>query len=291
LTLGQLIQRLASIKIIRQIRIIQVFNKALQGDIPLTELSTQNPKGRVIVITGAAQGLGRAYALRFAKEGHRVVAIDLQTNALDRVALEVRALGATCLPLTVDVSDVSSVEQAAKSIEREFGSCDVLVNNAAIFSTITMRPFEEIPIDEWVRVLNVNITGTFLMTRALVPLMRRNKWGRVINVSSAAFLMGRPNYLHYTTSKAAVVGMTRSLARELGPDGITVNALLPGATDTEVPRATVTPEQKRQQIAMRCIQREEGPRDLEGVVSFLASDDSAFITGQSLVVDGGYYFL
>ena len=110
----------------------------------MTELSTQNPKGRVIVITGAAQGLGRAYALRFAKEGHRVVAIDLQTNALDRVALEVRALGATCLPLTVDVSDVSSVEQAAKSIEREFGSCDVLVNNAAIFSTITMRPFEEL---------------------------------------------------------------------------------------------------------------------------------------------------
>jgi 3-oxoacyl-[acyl-carrier protein] reductase len=251
----------------------------------------RSPASRVVVITGAAQGLGRAYAIRFAKEGHRVVILDLQTQALERVALELRALGATCLALTVDVSDVGSVERAAAAIEQEFGRCDVLVNNAAIFSTITMRPFEQIPVDEWVRVLNVNITGTFLMTRAVVPLMRRHRWGRVINVSSAAFLMGRPNYLHYTTSKAALVGMTRSLARELGPDGITVNALLPGATDTEIPRETVTPEQKRQQIAMRCIQREEGPQDLEGVVSFLASDDSAFVTGQSLVVDGGYCFV
>lgn len=193
--------------------------------------------------------------------------------------------------LAVDIGDVVSVERAAAAIDERYGRCDVLVNNAAIFSTIKMRPFEQIPVDEWTRVLHVNITGTFLMTRAMVPLMRRNRWGRVINVSSAAYVMGRPNYLHYTTSKAAVVGMTRSMARELGVDGITVNALLPGATDTEVPRETVTPEQKQQQIAMRCIHREEGPRDLEGVVSFLASDDSAFVTGQSLVVDGGYSFL
>ncbi len=257
----------------------------------MTEKDSLGPARRVVVITGAAQGLGRAYAMRFAREGHRVVALDIQAQTLERVASEVEAAGGECLPIAVDIADPASVDQAAAAIDARFGRCDVLVNNAAIFSTIKMRPFEQIPVDEWLRVLNVNITGTFLMTRAMVPLMRRHRWGRVVNVSSAAYVMGRPNYLHYTTSKAAVVGMTRSLARELGPDGITVNALLPGATDTEVPRETVTPEQKRQQIAMRCIHREEGPRDLEGVVSFLASDDSAFVTGQSLVVDGGYSFL
>lgn len=257
----------------------------------MTQQSTSAPASRVVLVTGAAQGLGRAYAQRFAREGHRVVAMDIQEKALDGVADEIRAVGGQCLPLGVDVGQEASVARAAARVDEAFGRCDVLVNNAAIFSTIKMRPFEDIPVDEWMRVLHVNVTGTFLMTRAFAPLMRRHRWGRIINVSSAAFVMGRPNYLHYTTSKAAVVGMTRSLARELGVDGITVNALLPGATDTEIPRETVTPEQKRQQIAMRCIQREEGPRDLEGVVSFLASDDSAFVTGQSFVVDGGYCFL
>ncbi len=257
----------------------------------MSEKEIQGPARRVVVITGAAQGLGRAYAIRFAREGHRVVALDIQAQALERVAAEVEAAGGECLPLAADIGDAASVNGVADTIDERYGRCDVLVNNAAIFSTIKMRPFEQIPVDEWMRVLHVNITGTFLMTRAMVPLMRRHRWGRIVNVSSAAYVMGRPNYLHYTTSKAAVVGMTRSMARELGPDGITVNALLPGATDTEVPRETVTPEQKRQQIAMRCIHREEGPRDLEGVVSFLASDDSAFVTGQSLVVDGGYTFL
>lgn len=246
---------------------------------------------RVVVITGAAQGLGRAYALRFAREGHKVVALDIKAEALAQVAQEIEAIGGECMHLEVDIGDEASAARAAIAVDERFGRCDVLVNNAAIFTTLKMRPFEQIPVDEWSRVLHVNITGTFLMTRSMVPLMRRNQWGRVINISSAAYVMGRSHYLHYTTSKAAVVGMTRSMARELGTDGITVNAVLPGATDTEIPRETVTPPQKQAQIAMRCIPREEGPRDLEGVVSFLASDDSAFITGQSLVVDGGLTFL
>ena len=261
------------------------------GDSKLTNQSGRVPASRVVAITGAAQGLGRAYAMRFAAEGHRVVAMDIQENALNSVAEAIKATGGQCTPLVADVGSEASVTHAAERVDQTFGRCDVLVNNAAIFSTIKMRPFEQLSLEEWMRVMHVNVTGTFLMTRAFAPLMRRHRWGRIINVSSAAFVMGRPNYLHYTTSKAAVVGMTRSLARELGSDGITVNALLPGATDTEIPRETVTPEQKRQQIAMRCIQREEGPQDLEGVVSFLASEDSAFVTGQSFVVDGGYCFL
>lgn len=246
---------------------------------------------RVVVMTGAGQGLGRAYALMFAGRSHVVVAMDLNEVAVNAVASEIREAGGECLPLVVDVGNADAVEVAVRRVEKSYGRADVLVNNAAIFSTLEMRPFEEIPLDEWSRVLHVNVTGTFLMTRAVSPLMRRQKWGRVINVSSAAWVMGRQHYLHYTTSKAAVIGMTRSLARELGPDGITVNAVLPGATDTEIPRQTVTPAQKQAQIAMRCIQREANVDDLTGTIAFLASDESRFISGQSFVVDGGLVFL
>lgn len=246
---------------------------------------------RVVVITGAGQGLGRAYALMFGARGQVVVAMDLNEVAVNAVASEIREGGGECLPLVVDVGNADAVEDAVRRVEKHYGRADVLVNNAAIFSTLQMRPFEEIPLDEWSRVLHVNVTGTFLMTRAVSPLMRRQKWGRVINVSSAAWAMGRPHYLHYTTSKAAVIGMTRSMARELGPDGVTVNAVLPGATDTEIPRQTVTPAQKQAQIAMRCIQREANVDDLTGTIAFLASDESRFISGQSFVVDGGLVFL
>lgn len=246
---------------------------------------------RVVVITGAAQGLGRAYALRFATLGYRLVLLDLNGDALAKVAEEVGKADRECRAIVADISDVHSVQGAAQQIDAAFGRVDILINNAAIFSQLKMRPFEEIPLDEWTRVLHVNITGTFLMARAMVPLMRRNGWGRLINVSSAAVLMGRPHYLHYTTSKAAVIGMTRSLARELGPAGITVNAVLPGATDTEVARETVTPAQKAALIAMRSIPREENVDDVTGVVLFLASEESRFVTGQSLSVDGGTTFL
>ena len=135
--------------------------------------------------------------------------------------------------------------------------------------------------------LRVNITGPFLCARAMLPLMRRNKFGRIINMASGAVTLGRPNYLHYIASKAALEGMTHSMARELGADGITVNAVLPGATYTEIARKTVTPEQKERIVAMQCVPRPQIPDDLVGVVLFLASDASAFMTGQSLNVDGG----
>ncbi len=245
----------------------------------------------VVVITGAGQGIGRAYAHAFADAGAIPVIADVNAAAGEKVAGEIRANGQRADAVAVDISHADSVASLISAVTSKHGRIDTLINNASIFSTIVMRPFTEIPLDEWERVLRVNITGTFLMSRAVVPAMKARGRGRIINVSSAAVTMGRPNYLHYTTSKAGVIGMTRSMARELGAAGITVNAILPGATDTEIERATVTPQQKAAMIAMRAVPREETPQDLVGMALFLASDASAFVTGQSLTIDGGLTFL
>ena len=198
------------------------------------------------------------------------------------MAAEITAAGGRSRALTTDVADPDSVAAMAKAVDSEFGRIDILVNNAAIFSTLEMRPFDQIPLEEWETVLRVNVTGAFLCARAVVGAMRRARFGRIINMASGAVTLGRPNYLHYITSKAALDGMTRSLARELGPHGITVNAILPGATFTEIERKTVSPAQKERIVAMQCIQRPETPDDLVGTILFLASDASAFLTGQAL---------
>jgi 3-oxoacyl-[acyl-carrier protein] reductase len=195
--------------------------------------------------------------------------------------------GGKALAVRTDVADQASVELMARVVEDQCGRIDTLVNNAGIFSTLEMRPFEKIPLDEWERVLRVNVTGPFLCARAVLPAMRKRKRGRIINIASAAVQLGRPNYLHYITSKSALIGMSRSMARELGGDGITVNAIMPGATFTEIERKTVTPEQKQRIVAMQCIPRAETPDDLVGTVLFLASDHASFITGQTLNLDGG----
>ena len=242
---------------------------------------------RVVVITGAGQGIGRVFANGFAECGAQVVVAELNAEAGESVAQSIRDAGGTATAITTDVADEASTLALAERTVDEFGRIDVLINNAGIFSTIQMRPFTDIPVDEWNKILHVNITGVFLATRAVVPAMKKQQFGRVINISSAAVNMGRPGYLHYIASKSAVIGMSRSMARELGADGITVNSILPGATDTEVERATVTPQQKQAMLAMRCVSREETPDDLLGTALFLASEDSAFLTGQSLTVDGG----
>ncbi len=196
-------------------------------------------------------------------------------------------IGRGALAIETDVSDEASVKRMAQVVEDQCGRIDTLVNNAGIFSTLEMRPFEQIPLEEWERVLRVNVTGPFLCARAVLPAMRRQKRGRIINIASGAVSLGRPNYLHYIASKAALAGMSRSMARELGGDGITVNSILPGATFTEVERKTVTPEQKQRIVAMQCIPRPETPDDLVGTALFLASDNAAFVTGQSINLDGG----
>ncbi len=244
-------------------------------------------RDRVVIITGAGQGIGRVFAKSFAQAGARVVIAELNEERAGKVAAEILESGGQALAVTTDVADPNSINEMVEIVQDEWGRIDVLINNAGIFSTLAMRPFDQIPLDEWEQVLRVNLTGPFLCARAVLPAMRKQQWGRIINIASGAVRLGRPDYLHYIATKAALSGMSLSMARELGPDGITVNAILPGATFTEIERKTVTPEQKVRIIAMQCIPRAETPEDLVGAALFLASDASGFVTGQSINLDGG----
>ena len=250
----------------------------------------QESDPKTIMITGAGQGIGRHFAERLAREGHRIAIVDVRADAAQTAADDIAATGAETLALGVDISDDAAVVAAVDHITARFGGLDVLINNASIFSTLKMRPFYEIPVDEWRKVIDVNLTGGFICARHAFAPMRAAGWGRIVNIASAVVPMGRANYMHYVASKSGVVGMTRAMARELGGFGITVNAILPGAVETEIERDTVTPEQRAAFIAQRSLPRAQIPQDLGGVLSFLISEDARFMTGQSLIVDGGMIF-
>jgi NAD(P)-dependent dehydrogenase (short-subunit alcohol dehydrogenase family) len=233
-------------------------------------------KGKVAIVTGGATGIGKAIAARLAQDGAKVVIADTQKA------------GNGHLNLQVDVSKEDQVNRMAAETMAALGRIDILVNNAAIFSTLQLRPFEQIPVEEFRRVMEVNIMGVWLCCRACAPHMRKGGYGRIVNLASGAPIKGVPLFLHYISSKGAVIAMTRGLARELGKDGITVNSLATGFTLSE--NVATKPEhvQQGERTRMtRAIQRDERPEDLVGTVSFLASDDAAFMTGQTLVVDGG----
>ncbi len=240
--------------------------------------------GKVAVVTGAGQGIGRAFAHALAAAGATPVIADRNAPKAHEVAEEI---GGTALAVEADVADAASLSAMMDTITAKLGGVDILVNNAAIFSTLEMRPFDQIPLEEWEQVLRVNVTGPFLCARAVLPSMRARGWGRIVNIASGAVTLGRPNYLHYIASKAALVGMTRSMARELGADNITVNAILPGATFTEIERKTVTAAQKERIVGMQCVPRPQGAADLVSALMFLVSKGSAFVTGQAVTVDGG----
>ncbi|WP_022884478.1 SDR family NAD(P)-dependent oxidoreductase [Glaciibacter superstes] len=254
--------------------------------------STEQPLlGKASFITGSGQGIGREFALRFASAGAAVAVADLDERQAQAVADEIIAVGGRAIGIGVDVADEEAVETAVKVALGAFGRLDVLLNSAAIFSTLTMKPFDEISASEWRKVIDVNLTGTFLCTKAVAAHMRAQGSGTIINISSATVLSGRPNYLHYVASKAGLVGLTRSLARELGPDGVTVNVIMPGSVDTGIARDSARPEAVEQIVGGQSIKRRLVPGDIVGAAVFLASSAASAITGQTMVVDGGSNFL
>jgi NAD(P)-dependent dehydrogenase (short-subunit alcohol dehydrogenase family) len=242
--------------------------------------------GRVAIVTGGAQGIGRAIADGLAAEGARIVIADLQH------AEEVARNFPAGVGLTVDVSSEQDVARMAEEVIRRCGRVDILVNNAGLYASLAMRPFTEIPLEEWRRVMDVNVASMFLACRAIVPLMREQGGGKIVNISSGTPFRGVPFLLHYVTSKGAIVALTRALAKELGKDDIHVNCVAPGFTMSEGVQAhpEVIEKLRDVSVAARTIQRDQLPVDVVGAVVFLCGRGSDFITGQTIVIDGGQHF-
>jgi 3-oxoacyl-[acyl-carrier protein] reductase len=245
---------------------------------------------KVAIITGAARGIGRAFAIRFGRDEYSVVVADVNRTQAEAVRDEIVAAGGTAMALYTDISDAASCTGCIARTLEAYGRVDVLINNAALFADLARRPFWEIDVDEWDRVFGVNVRGTWLMMNAVVPPMRSQGSGSIINMSSNTFLSGIPMLAHYVSSKGAVVGLTRSAARELGEFNIRVNCIMPGLTRTEVVRSSDEPGRYEQLVRSQSIKRVEVPDDLVGTAAFLASSDSGFMTGQALTVDGGNSF-
>jgi 3-oxoacyl-[acyl-carrier protein] reductase len=242
---------------------------------------------RTVIITGGGKGIGKVYAQEFARAGANVVTADIDEVAAKAVAdaLAGEKLGA--LGLGVDIASEDSTKAMARAALDRFGSIDVLINNASLMSVLPRRSWLEIPVEEWDRVMAVNLRGMFLATRAVFPVMQAQKRGKIVNISSSRVFEGTPNRLHYTTSKAGVIGFTRALAREVGEFGITVNAVAPGVTLSDTQVASSSGNYLGARLSGRTIDRPQYPEDLVGAVMFLSSAASDFMTGQTLLVDGG----
>jgi NAD(P)-dependent dehydrogenase (short-subunit alcohol dehydrogenase family) len=242
--------------------------------------------GRVVILTGAAGGIGRVYARRLAREGARLALVDLDGGGVNALAAE---CGGGAVAIVADVADPAAATAAVAEAAQRLGGVDALVNNAALFSTLPNRPFEQIPPDEVARVLAVNVLGPFVLCQAVAPHLRLRGGGKIVNIGSGIILSGTPGLAHYAASKGAIFAMTRALARELGGDRITVNTLAPGFTLTDALRARDDQPVEASRRS-RALARDEVPEDLEGTLVYLLSSDSDFVTGQMLVVNGGNTF-
>ena len=247
-------------------------------------------KDKVCIITGAGQGIGKHYAERLAKEGAKIVVAEHNAETGRSVADKIMAEGYDALFVKTDVSNEDSTQAMAEAAAEKYGRIDVLINNAAIFASLGFKPFDQIPIDEWDQVMAVNLKGLWLCCMAVVPIMKKQQKGKIINTSSSAWDMGRPLYLHYVTSKAGIVGFTRGLAKEVGEWNINVNCVSYAGIVTEIERESYTPEAQEWVLNQQCIKRPGVPQELVGTILFLASDDSDFLSGQNIHPNGGFYF-
>lgn len=245
-------------------------------------------KDKVAIVTGGGVGIGKAYAQGLAKEGAKVVVTDIQDAEAKKVAADIQQSGGDAIAISVDVTSPEKTQSMAEAALKRYGRIDALVNNAGLYSALKKKPFMEIDPEEWDRVMSVNVKGLFLCVKAVYPAMKRQGKGKIVNISSGTALSGSPFFLHYVSSKAGVIGFTRALAREVGDDNICVNSIMPGLTISgSNQEGVMTAEQLADRRKRRCLQRDQYPQDLVGTVIFLCSNDSDFMTGQSISVDGG----
>lgn len=243
--------------------------------------------GLSVIVTGGGKGIGKVYVEEFAKAGARVLAADIDADATNAVADGLCAQGCNVAALGVDIASEEATQTMAQTALDRFGRIDVLINNASLMSVLPRRSWLEIPLEEWDRVMAVNLRGMFLACRAAFPAMKAQKRGKIVNISSSRVWEGTPNRLHYTTSKAGVIGFTRALAREVAEFGITVNAVTPGITQSDTQVASTSGNYLATRASGRAIDRAQYPADLVGVVMFLSTPASDFMTGQTVNVDGG----